>query len=92
MVFMRYKKVKISYSFILIFVLNLFNNNFLLFLCIFLVFLLHELGHLIMIYFKKGKVNYIEIHAFGGVISTNLENDLLVDFGRPNCECYCLLN
>lgn len=66
--------------------INLITDNFLLFLTMIFCFFIHEMGHILFIYLKKGKVNHIEINAFGAVISTDLVDDLLVDFGRHSCK------
>ena len=90
---MMFSKVKVHYSFYLLFLSCLLMDNFLDYLCIFCVFILHELGHLFFIILKKGKIFSIKISLFGGIISTNVQNSFLVDFGRHfskfnNILCY----
>ena len=75
-------KIKINFSFLIMVLLNLITNNFLDLLAVLCAFLVHEFGHFIMIKIKRGKINKIEIDAFGGRIYTDKQNSLLVDFGR----------
>lgn len=83
---MSLPKVKIHFSFLMICIVNLLTDNFLLFSLMLFCFFSHELGHLFFIYMKKGKVNKIEINAFGASIQTSLHDDLLVNFGRHPCK------
>lgn len=78
---MRFGKVKIKSSFLIIFIANLLTNNFLEFFALLIAFFIHELGHLLVVYLKKGKVLKLEISALGGVLTTNIDS-FLVDFGR----------
>lgn len=86
MAFMNFQKVKIHISFWLLCFVNLITDNFLLFLVVFSCFIIHELGHIIIIFLKKGTIKKLELNALGAVISTTHENDLLVDFGRHHSE------
>lgn len=92
MTFLKLPKVKISLSYLFILVVNLLTDNFLLFVIMSLVFIFHELGHVFLIFFKKGTIENIELNAFGATITTNLEKDLLVDFGRHLYKCNHLSN
>ena len=88
MTYIRWPKVKLHVSLILILVINLITDNFLYLIPFTICFLIHELGHIIIIYLNKGKIQEIEINAFGAMISTNLHNNILVDFGRHHCKYY----
>lgn len=82
---MNLKKIKIQPSFLLVLFINLLMNNFRLYVLSFLIFVFHELGHIVLIYLKRGRINKITLFAFGASIDSNLEDDLLVDFGRHIC-------
>ena len=82
MTIIKLGKIKINYSFIIVFLINLLTNNFLEFISLIGAFLIHELGHFIVIKILKGKIYKFDISALGGVISTNLSNNILVLFGR----------
>ncbi len=79
---MNLPKIKIHYSFYALILLCLLMDNFLEYLFIFLIFIFHEIGHLFFILIKKGKVFSIKISSLGGIISTNINDSFLVDFGR----------
>ena len=85
-------KIKIHFSFFLVLIINLLMNNFRLYLLTLFVFFFHELGHLVLILFKKGKIKKLSFFALGAYIDTNIEEDLLVDFGRHRCKYNFMFN
>lgn len=89
---MRFGKVKIKSSFLIIFIANLLTNNFLEFFALMISFFIHEVGHLLVVYLKKGKVLKLELSALGGVLTTNIDS-FIVDFGRSYFKlfCYCTI-
>lgn len=82
LVSMKWPKIKIHFSLIAFFILSILFNNFKSFIIIYLVIILHELGHIVFIKIKKGKVFEISFSALGASMKTNCLNSQLVNFGR----------
>lgn len=88
----KLSKLKISIGFIVALIINLIINNFLFTILFYITFFIHEIGHIIIIKIKKGQIFKLELNIFGGIITTNLQNNIFVDFGRHLCKynsmCY----
>ena len=85
-IFMKWPKIKISLSILLLIILAIINNEVINLTLMLLVILMHELGHIIMIKLKKGNVKKITLNAFGANLETNCQNSQLVNFGRHLCK------
>lgn len=64
-----YKKIKISYMLYIIIFLSLLSGLFKDILCLFLIIILHELGHIISSLYYKWKIDNIKIGVCGGYIT-----------------------
>ena len=84
---MRWPKIKINISFLLLLVVFLVNKRLFDLLLIFLVIVVHEIGHIIMIKFKKGTIKKISIGAFGANMTIDCKDSQLVNFGRHPWKC-----
>lgn len=61
----------------LLFYLLLILSGYINYLLVFLIIIItHELGHIIMIYLFKYKIESIEIYPFGGIIKTNINYNI----------------
>lgn len=69
------KKIKIHYTFLILFILSIFLGLFKEFVCIILVLTIHEIGHLFFLKIFKYDVSLITIYPFGGVIKYKEKND-----------------
>lgn len=62
-----------SYLFYLLLILSGYINYLIVFL---IIITFHELGHIIMIYILRYKIEAIEIYPFGGIIRTNINYNI----------------
>lgn len=81
------KNIKIDYSVLLFLVFSLFCGLFKVIACIYLIVILHELGHLIMIKLNKGNISELKLTIFGGILKSNIPNvskinKVMIDLGR----------
>ncbi len=75
-------KIKIHYTLYLFFIISYFCDFFFEMFFMFLILLLHELGHLIFLKKYKREIKSITFYVFGGVIkhSTNINSNLKEEF------------
>lgn len=66
--------MKINYSFWILIIYSLFVGYFKLLLLLLLCLLIHELGHLIIIFIYRLKINCFQLSIFGGEINMDLSN------------------
>lgn len=76
LVIMTISKIKIHYSLILFCLLSLFTGFIKELLLILLILILHEFGHIIMIYLFGGKIKAINLTLVGGLMDINYNGSL----------------
>lgn len=75
---MKYPKIKIHYTLIVYLVIALFTGFILEASLILIILLLHELGHIIMIYLYKGNIKQITLSLVGGLMDIELHNNKIL--------------
>ena len=82
------KLIKIDFSLLIVLLLSLFTGYFKEILCIYLIILLHEIGHILWIIIFKGSVSKIRISFFGSYITSsnlsklNIIKKTIINIGR----------
>ena len=66
-----YKKIKLSPFFLLIIFISLISGLFKDVITLFMIIIIHELGHIILSYLFKWNIKSVEIGVFGGFITVN---------------------
>ena len=64
-----YKKIKLSPFFLLIIFISLISGLFKDVITLFMIIIIHELGHIILSYLFKWNIKSVEIGVFGGFIT-----------------------